>query len=184
MFFNLFHSNSHYKICVLCRISWLPTHQVLNKLNKKVKVPAINRQLGKTNILIFLNPGVFNCDFRQTLAPFGSIAALWFMRSGGTNVECKSQAQILASRFTALGPNAHLDNVTKTFARSNLNLYKGQLISKCPFDVLNSFKKRTNKFDLRYYYTLSPIVFVRFLEELKTPKGHLKINRLCNAQGD
>ena len=28
----LFISNNHYKICVLCRISWLPTHQVLGKL--------------------------------------------------------------------------------------------------------------------------------------------------------
>ena len=31
----LFHSNNYYKICVLCCISWLPTHQVLNKLKQK-----------------------------------------------------------------------------------------------------------------------------------------------------
>ena len=38
----LFHSNDHYKICVLCCISWLPTHQVLNKLKQKIRVPAIS----------------------------------------------------------------------------------------------------------------------------------------------
>ena len=25
----LFHSNNYYKICVLCRISWLPTHKIM-----------------------------------------------------------------------------------------------------------------------------------------------------------
>ena len=41
-------------------------------------------------------------------------------------------------------------------------LVKGQLISKCPFDVLKSPKK--------------PTKFFVFLVELKTPKGHFKIN--------
>ena len=27
-YLNLFHSNIYYKICVLCRISWLPTHHI------------------------------------------------------------------------------------------------------------------------------------------------------------
>ena len=35
-----FHSNDYYKICVLCCISWLPTHQVLNKLKQKNQVSS------------------------------------------------------------------------------------------------------------------------------------------------
>ena len=54
---------------------------------------------------------------------------------------------------------------------------KGQLISKGLFDVLNSYKKHTKKFDFTTKYDiLGRIVFVRFLEELKTPKRHFEIN--------
>ena len=54
---------------------------------------------------------------------------------------------------------------------------KGQLISKGLVGILNSSKKRTKKFDLQYYdSTSSRLVFVRFLEELKTPKSPFEIN--------
>ena len=55
---------------------------------------------------------------------------------------------------------------------------KGQLISKGLFGVFNSSKKRTKKFDLAstMVCTSSRIIFVRFLEELKTPKRHFGIN--------
>ena len=53
---------------------------------------------------------------------------------------------------------------------------KGQLISKCLFGSFNSPKKRKEKIRLYYYGTSSRIVFVWFLEELKTPKRHFKIN--------
>ena len=47
---------------------------------------------------------------------------------------------------------------------------KGQLISKGLFAILNSSKKRTNKFDLNYYDTSGRLVFVRFLEEFEDTK--------------
>ena len=53
---------------------------------------------------------------------------------------------------------------------------KGQLILNCPFGVFNYFKKLMKKFNILYYDTSSRIVFVPFLEELKTPKGHFEIN--------
>ena len=53
---------------------------------------------------------------------------------------------------------------------------KGQLISKGLVGILNSSKKRTKKFDLQYYDTSGRLVFVRFLEELKTPKSPFEIN--------
>ena len=53
---------------------------------------------------------------------------------------------------------------------------KGQLILKGLFGVFNSSKKRMKKFDLQYYDTLARFVFVRFLEELKTPKSPFEIN--------
>ena len=49
---------------------------------------------------------------------------------------------------------------------------KGQLISKCLFGVLNSSKKQTKT--SRQVVKLN--LFVRFLEELKTPKRHFEIN--------
>ena len=42
---------------------------------------------------------------------------------------------------------------------------KGQLISKGLFGILNSSKKRTKKTTM-----IPQVVFVHFLEELKTPK--------------
>ena len=54
---------------------------------------------------------------------------------------------------------------------------KGQLILICLFVIFNSSKKRTKKFDLpNYLGTSSRIVFICFLEELKTPKRHFEIN--------
>ena len=47
---------------------------------------------------------------------------------------------------------------------------KGQLVSKGLVAILNSSKKRTKKFDLQSYNTAGRLVFVRFLEELKTAK--------------
>jgi hypothetical protein len=44
---------------------------------------------------------------------------------------------------------------------------KGQLISKCLFDIFNSPKTTNEKIQLYYYGTSSQIVFVRFLGELK-----------------
>ena len=53
---------------------------------------------------------------------------------------------------------------------------KGQLISKCLFWYLQFFQK-TNKKIRRYYDgTSSRIIFVRFLEELKTKKRHFEIH--------
>ena len=57
-------------------------------------------------------------------------------------------------------------------------LTKGQLISKCLFGIFNSPKtKRRKKFDFitMIPVTSSQIVFVRFLEELKTPKRLFEI---------
>ena len=48
---------------------------------------------------------------------------------------------------------------------------KGQLVSKGLVGILNSSKKRTKKFDLQCYDISGRLVFVRFLEELKTPKS-------------
>ena len=54
---------------------------------------------------------------------------------------------------------------------------KGQLISKGLSAILNSSKKRSKKFDFtKYYDTSGRIVFIRLLEELKTPKRHFEIN--------
>ena len=53
---------------------------------------------------------------------------------------------------------------------------KGQLISKGLVGILNSSKKRRKKIDLQYYDTSGRLVFVRFLEELKTPKSPFEIN--------
>ena len=55
---------------------------------------------------------------------------------------------------------------------------KGQLISKGLVGILNSPKKWTKKFDLQYYDTSGRLVFIRFLEELKTPKSPLKLTDL------
>ena len=60
---------------------------------------------------------------------------------------------------------------------SELVTTKGQLILKCLFGIFNSPKKRKKKFDFLWYLsTTGPIVFVCFLGELKTPKGHFEIN--------
>ena len=52
---------------------------------------------------------------------------------------------------------------------------KGQLISKGLVSILNS-SKTNKKFDLQYYDTSGWLVFVRFLEELKTTKSPFEIN--------
>ena len=45
--------------------------------------------------------------------------------------------------------------------------------------VFNSSKKRMKKFDLsKYYDTFGRIVFIHFLEELKTPKDISKLTDL------
>ena len=54
---------------------------------------------------------------------------------------------------------------------------KGELISKCLFDIFNSSKNQTKKSTWILWYLMScRIVYVRFLEELKTPKRHFEIN--------
>jgi hypothetical protein len=58
----------------------------------------------------------------------------------------------------------------------NLATFKGQLISKGLVGILSSSNKRTKKFNLEYYDTSGRLVFVRFLEELKTPKSPFEIN--------
>ena len=52
---------------------------------------------------------------------------------------------------------------------------KGQLISNGLFGTLNS-SKNEQKNRTNYYDTSGGIVFVRFLEELKTPKIHFELN--------
>ena len=59
---------------------------------------------------------------------------------------------------------------------SNAIFNKGQLISRGLIGILNSSKKQTKKFDLQYYDTSGRLVFVRFLEELKTPKSPFESN--------
>ena len=53
---------------------------------------------------------------------------------------------------------------------------KGQLISKCIFWYLQFFQKTNKKIRRNYGGTSSRIIFVRFLEELKTKKRHFEIN--------
>ena len=55
---------------------------------------------------------------------------------------------------------------------------KGQLISKVLVGILNSSKKQTKKLDLQYDDTSGRLVFVRFLEELKTKKVPSKLTDL------
>ena len=52
---------------------------------------------------------------------------------------------------------------------------KGQLISKGLFDIINSSKKRTKKFDLTMIPQVDLFSFV-FWKNLKTPKRHFEIN--------
>ena len=56
------------------------------------------------------------------------------------------------------------------------NFDKGQIISKANYGILNSSKKRTNKFD---FTTMIPQVVLfsfGFWRKLKPPKTHLEIN--------
>ena len=55
------------------------------------------------------------------------------------------------------------------------HMYWGQLITKCLFGILNSSRKWKRKLP-NYYGTSSWVVFVHFLEELKTPKIYFEIN--------
>ena len=48
--------------------------------------------------------------------------------------------------------------------------YKGQLISKGLFSILNSLKKWTKKIRLYYYDTSGRLVFVHFLGEIEDKK--------------
>ena len=61
--------------------------------------------------------------------------------------------------------------------------YKGQLILKCLFGIYNCPKKTNEKIQLYYYGISSQIVFICFLGELKTSKGHFEINLplLCKS---
>ena len=61
---------------------------------------------------------------------------------------------------------------------------KAQLISKCFFGTYLQFFQKTNKkIQPNYYGTSRRIVFIRFLEELKTPKNYFEINWPLVAQG-
>ena len=53
---------------------------------------------------------------------------------------------------------------------------KGQLILKGHLMYSQIFQKTDKKIQLQYYNTLGQIVFVGFLEVLKTTKGHFEIN--------
>ena len=53
---------------------------------------------------------------------------------------------------------------------------KGQLISECLFDIFNSPKKRTNKFDFTTMVPQVELFLFVFLGELKSPKRHFEIN--------
>ena len=53
---------------------------------------------------------------------------------------------------------------------------KGHLFSKGLVGILNSSKKRVKKFDDHYHVTSGQLVFVRFLEKVKTPKRPFEIN--------
>ena len=53
----------------------------------------------------------------------------------------------------------------------SLQIPKGQLISKANCQAVNSSQKRTNEF----IFTTMRRVFVRLLEEMKTPERHFEI---------
>ena len=55
-------------------------------------------------------------------------------------------------------------------------VFKGQLILKCLFDIVNSPQKTNKQLRLYYFGASSQIVFVHFLGELKTPKRQFEIN--------
>jgi hypothetical protein len=60
-----------------------------------------------------------------------------------------------------------------------MTCYKGELISKVLFGTLNSSKNERKNFYLRYSMYCKVEIFrffVRFLEELKTPKSPFEIN--------
>ena len=59
---------------------------------------------------------------------------------------------------------------------TNLTIAKGQLISKGPFGILNSPKKRTKKFDFTTMIPQVDLFSFVFWEKLKTPKRHFEIN--------
>ena len=57
-----------------------------------------------------------------------------------------------------------------------LNATKGQLISKELFDILNSPKKRTNKFDFATMIPQVDLFSFAFWKKLKTTKEPFEIN--------
>jgi hypothetical protein len=76
-------------------------------------------------------------------------------------------------------------NFTENPCASSVYLYckltctaycKGQLISKGLVGILSFSKKQMKKFNRMYYDTSGQLLFVQFLEELKTPRSPFEIN--------
>ena len=100
-------------------------------------------------------------------------------------MEFQSAAHKISYAFLVKPKVAVLSDVTwgffdvdlaKTIRNCNIQFHKGQLISKGLFGILNSSKKRTKKFDLTITIPQVELFSFVFLEELKTPKRHSKIN--------
>ena len=64
---------------------------------------------------------------------------------------------------------------------------KGQVISKCLFDVFNFYQKTKHIIRLYYYDTSGQLVFVCFLREIedtkKTFQNYLAFKKLCKCFG-
>ena len=50
------------------------------------------------------------------------------------------------------------------------SVFKGQLISKCLFDVFNFSQKTKDEIQLYYYATSGRLVFILFSEEIDDPE--------------
>ena len=77
--------------------------------------------------------------------------------------------------------NYENDKITRVLTRVSKSykaqfVAKGQLTSKCLFCYLQLFQKTNEKIRPNYNGTSYWIVFVGFLEELKTPKRNFEIN--------
>ena len=84
--------------------------------------------------------------------------------------------QILTEPSKCSPKFADLHTALKLSKQAVKLILNGQLISKRLFGIFHSSKNWTKKFLPNYYGTSSRIVFVHFLEELKTQKRHSKIN--------
>ena len=152
-------------MCITFKLFFLNREAALNEKDEQIeKLRDELHELVERSI----SPGPDECDsMKKTLDVFIS-----YRRSNGSQLASLLKVYLESRQFSVF-----LDIDRYLFKNYKILLYpKGQITSKANYGILNSSKKRTNKFDFTTMIPQVDLFTFVFWRKLKTPKRHFEVN--------